>query len=90
MEMEQANAGCPDQGGSCLAGVSQGDLAEGANVSLQTIKRIEALGGLMGGRDTTVQDIVLTLEAGGIEFLAEPEGGIGVMYRKPRNRRRRA
>lgn len=65
-----------------LLGWSQADLAEACGKSVQTIKRLEAQGGIMGGRDTTVQDIKLTLEAVGIEFIEERSGGIGVVFRK--------
>ena len=67
---------------------SQQDLAEASSKSVQTIKRLEALRGRIAGRDTTVQDIMLALEAGGIEFVEEPGGGVGVIFRKPKSRRR--
>lgn len=71
-----------------LLGWSQADLAESCGKSVQTIKRLEAQSGIMGGRDTTAQDIKLSLEAVGIEFIEERAGGIGVVLRKPERQRR--
>ena len=70
-----------------LLGWSQDQLAEYSCVSVQTLKRLEALDGMLGGRDTTVQNIRLTFEASGIEFLNEATGGIGVVHRTPKPRR---
>ena len=72
-----------------LLGWSQSQLAESSGKSVQTIKRLEAQGGMMGGRDTTAQDIRLALEASGIEFIEEA-GALGVILRKPNRRRRPA
>jgi hypothetical protein len=44
-------------------------------------------GGHVGRLDTTVQNIRLTFEASGIEFLNEGEGWVGVMFRKPELKR---
>ena len=47
---------------------SQERLAEEAGVSVPTIKRLEAEGGMLGGRSDTAEKIRAALEAGGIEF----------------------
>jgi hypothetical protein len=41
----------------------------------------------MEGRDWVVQNIRLTLEACGIDFIEEADGAIGVVYRKPKRTR---
>jgi hypothetical protein len=69
-----------------LLGWSQADLAHFSATSIQTIKRLEAQGGLLGGSDFTVQNIKLTIEASGIAFIVEPDGTIGVILRPPPSR----
>jgi transcriptional regulator with XRE-family HTH domain len=61
---------------------SQQQLAVAANVSVPTIKRLEAQGGLLGGRSETGSKIQLALEQAGVEFLDENGGGPGVRLRK--------
>jgi transcriptional regulator with XRE-family HTH domain len=70
-----------------LLGITQQQLAEDSAVSVQTIKRLEARDGPIGGRDWVVQNLTLTLEACGIEFIEEPDGAVGVVYRKPKPKR---
>jgi predicted transcriptional regulator len=65
-----------------LIGWSQEDLAAAADVSLPTIKRLEAKEGPMGGRLATTQKIKVSLEKAGIEFIDENGGGPGVRLRK--------
>jgi len=65
-----------------LIGWSQEDLAVAADVSLPTIKRLEAKEGWMGGRQATTQKIKVSLEKAGIEFIDENGGGPGVRLRK--------
>ena len=65
-----------------LIGWSQEQLAASANVSLPTIKRLEAAEGFLGGRQTTVHRIHNALEKAGIEFIHENGGGAGVRLRK--------
>ncbi|MGB9020932.1 MAG: helix-turn-helix domain-containing protein [Pseudolabrys sp.] len=65
-----------------LVGWSQEELASAANVSLPTIKRLEAVEGLLGGRQTTAQKIQAALEKAGIQFIDENGGGPGVRLRK--------
>jgi DNA-binding XRE family transcriptional regulator len=61
---------------------SQEQLAETADVSLPTIKRLEANDGPLGGRSGTSTKIRTALEAAGVEFIDENGGGPGVRLRK--------
>ena len=65
-----------------LIGWSQEELADAANVSLPTVKRLEAADGLLGGRISTVENIRCALETAGVEFIDENGGGPGVRLRK--------
>jgi predicted transcriptional regulator len=65
-----------------LLGWSQEELASAADVSLPTIKRLEAVEGWLGGRETTAQKIREALEKAGIQFIDENGGGQGVRLRK--------
>jgi len=65
-----------------LIGWSQEELASAANVSLPTIKRLEAVEGFLGGRQTTAEKIQAALEKAGVEFIDENGGGPGVRLRK--------
>jgi len=65
-----------------LVGWSQEELASAANVSLPTIKRLEAAEGWLGGRQTTGQKIRAALEKAGIQFIDENGGGPGVRLAK--------
>jgi transcriptional regulator with XRE-family HTH domain len=62
---------------------SQNDLADASGVSVPTIKRLEAQGGPLGGRDSTIDAIRAALEAAGLEFIPENGGGAGVRLQKP-------
>jgi hypothetical protein len=53
-----------------------------ADVSVPTIKRLEAQDGPLGGRDETGIRIRSALESAGIEFTDENGGGPGVRLRK--------
>ncbi|TWB01445.1 helix-turn-helix domain-containing protein [Bradyrhizobium stylosanthis] len=64
---------------------SQDDLAMHSQVSLPTIKRLEANDGDVGGRPETQEAIVAALQRGGIEFIPENGGGAGVRLTKPGN-----
>ena len=66
-----------------LLGWSQDDLAEAAEVSIPTIKRLEAIDGPLGGRGKTSERIVGAIRSAGVEFIAENGGGQGVRLRKP-------
>jgi len=67
---------------------SQEDLAAAADVSIPTIKRLEAQDGPLGGRDETGIKIRSTLEAAGIEFIDENGGGPGVRLRKRQQKKK--
>jgi hypothetical protein len=57
-------------------------LAAAAEVSIPTIKRLEANDGPLGGRGQTVEKILNSMEAAGVEFIDENGGGPGVRLRK--------
>ncbi|WP_297775595.1 helix-turn-helix transcriptional regulator [uncultured Roseovarius sp.] len=57
---------------------SQSDLAKAANISIPTIKRLEANAGDLGGMPATIIAICAALESAGIEFIPENGGGAGV------------
>jgi transcriptional regulator with XRE-family HTH domain len=61
---------------------SQEELAAAADVSIPTIKRLEADDGPLGGRNETGTKMRLALEAAGVEFIDENGGGPGVRLRK--------
>jgi len=61
---------------------SQEGLAAAADVSLPTIKRLEATDGPLGGRSQTANKIRLALQSAGIEFINENGGGPGVRLNK--------
>jgi predicted transcriptional regulator len=62
--------------------LSQADLAEAAGVSLETIKRLEAMDGELKVRLNTVMRIKEALEKAGVEFIPENGGGPGVRLAK--------
>jgi len=65
-----------------LLGWSQRDLAAAADVSIPTVKRLEAQEGPLGGRDETGMKIRSALESAGVEFIEANGGGPGVRLRK--------
>lgn len=68
-----------------LLGWNQVDLAKTANVSIATIRRIEAQEGPMMGYVSTLMSIQSAFEQAGIRFLDnEPGGGIGVRLAAPK------
>ncbi|QND44426.1 helix-turn-helix transcriptional regulator (plasmid) [Rhizobium lusitanum] len=56
------------------------DLAKAANVSTQTITRLERGEQL---RPSTLNNIQSVLEDAGIEFISENGGGVGVRFKRP-------
>ncbi|MBR2120462.1 MAG: helix-turn-helix domain-containing protein [Pseudomonadota bacterium] len=60
---------------------SQQDLADEANVSIATVKRLESDDGDLKGREETARKLRAALQAAGIEFL-EGSAGTGVRLRK--------
>ena len=61
---------------------SQEQLSAAAEVSIPTIKRVEAQDGPIGGRSETGAKIRAALEVAGVEFIDENGGGPGVRLRK--------
>jgi transcriptional regulator with XRE-family HTH domain len=59
-----------------LLGWSQEDLAGKANVSVPTVKRLEAADGLLGGREETGIKLRRALEGAGIEFMDGDHPGV--------------
>jgi ribosome-binding protein aMBF1 (putative translation factor) len=59
-----------------LLGWSQEDLATKANVSVPTVKRLEAADGLLGGREQTGIKLRRALEVAGIEFTDGGHAGV--------------
>lgn len=65
-----------------LLGWSQSDLADNSGVSEPTIARLESADGDLGGREETAKKIKTAIEKGGVEFIEENGGGLGVRLRK--------
>lgn len=66
-----------------LIGMSQATLAEGANISVPTLKRMEASDGQAAGLVNNVSAVRATLEQAGIIFIDSNGGGPGVRLREP-------
>ncbi len=64
-----------------LVGWSQTEVANAAGLSIPTIKRAEAEGGIKVSEDALVA-IADALKKAGVEFIAENGGGAGVRLRK--------
>jgi transcriptional regulator with XRE-family HTH domain len=56
-------------------------LADKSGVSIQTIKRFEAVEGVPKSRTHTLLEIRAALEVAGIEFVGSPEDGPGIRTR---------
>lgn len=65
-----------------LLEMSQKGLSEISGVSLPTVQRLEAAGGMLGGARQTSERLISALEAAGVEFIPENGGGAGVRLRK--------
>jgi predicted transcriptional regulator len=70
------------RGARALLRLDQAGLAEAAGVSIETIKRVEAMEGDLKIRLDTLTKIKNALEKAGIEFIAENGGGAGVRFKK--------
>jgi transcriptional regulator with XRE-family HTH domain len=68
---------------------SQERLAEESGVSIPTVKRLEAISGVLGGRADTSDKIRSALERAGIQFIDENGGGVGVRLRRPEGGRKK-
>ena len=70
------------RGARAILRLSQADLAKAASVSLETIKRLEAMHGELKVRLDTVTRIKEALEKAGVAFIPENGGGAGVRLAK--------
>ena len=70
------------RGARAILRLSQADLAKAASVSLETIKRLEAMHGELKVRLDTLTRIKEALEKAGVEFIPENGGGAGVRLAK--------
>ena len=61
-----------------LIGFSQPELADAANISVPTLRRMEASPGEAAGLANNVSAVQAALEAAGIEFIHPNGGGEGV------------
>lgn len=68
--------------GRALVGKTQAELASEAQISVPTLKRMEASVGSAVGMANNVAAVVTALEAAGVEFIPENGGGAGVRLRK--------
>lgn len=68
--------------GRTLAGLGQAELATAANISVPTLRRMEASCGPASGMPNNVLAVRRALESSGIEFIEENGGGAGVRLRK--------
>ena len=66
------------RGARAVLRLSQADLAAAADVSLETIERLEAMVGELKVRLDTLTKIKEPLEKAGVEFIPENGGGAGV------------
>lgn len=66
--------------GRALTGLTQKELAERADISVSTLKRMEASGG-SGSLANNFKAVIAALESAGVEFIAENGGGAGVRLR---------
>jgi transcriptional regulator with XRE-family HTH domain len=69
-----------------LMGLTQAELADAANISVPTLKRMEASNGPASGLSNNVAAVRTALEAAGVEFIAENGGGPGVRQRKTKRK----
>lgn len=65
-----------------LLGWTQKQLSEAAGVSIPTIKRAEGASQISASPESLKQ-LQTALETGGIEFIPENGGGVGVRLRRP-------
>lgn len=68
-----------------LAGIGQVELAERANISAPTVRRMEADEGPITGMANNVAAVIAVLQSYGVEFLnaGDVASGVGVVLRKP-------
>ncbi len=69
-----------------LVGLDQATLADSANISIQTLRRIESAEGAPSGYPNNIAAVRAALEKAGVEFIAENGGGPGVRLRKAKRK----
>ncbi len=76
-----------------IAGVDQRRLAQLSGISVPTIQRMEASGGMVRGNVDSLTKLIAALEELGVELIGEgapsPDGGRGVRLKKAKPPRRR-
>ena len=73
------------RGARGLLGISQTELATAAEVSVETIKRLEGLKGEVSANRATLAAIMRAFDAAGVLFIDENGEGAGVRLRKQRD-----
>ncbi|MBO9100328.1 MULTISPECIES: helix-turn-helix domain-containing protein [unclassified Rhizobium] len=63
---------------------SQQDLSDRCQVSVPTIKRLEAMEGELSGHSNTIKAIETALIEAGVKFIPENGGGAGVRLARPK------
>jgi len=58
----------------------QEDLATKSGISLQTIRRLENLTGIISANASTLNKLISTFEANGITFTSNADGSIGLSF----------
>jgi predicted transcriptional regulator len=71
------------RGARALLGLSQDRLAEIAEVGVATIRRMEAVDGIVPGNIETASRIRSALENSGVEFIDQGKKGPGVILVEP-------
>jgi len=61
-----------------LLGLTQAEVAARSNLSVPTLKRMEAREGPATGMQNNIDAVIRTLEAAGIDFIDDAAGGPGV------------
>jgi DNA-binding transcriptional regulator YiaG len=69
--------------GRVLLGMAQTELAEAARISVATLRRMESSPSAATGYTNNILAVRTALEARGIEFLGNGEGGVRLGNKKP-------
>lgn len=77
--------GCQIAAARALLRLEQTDLAKAANISVPTLRRMEASEGAAAGMANNVAAVRIALEAAGAQFISENGGGAGVRLKKRTN-----
>jgi hypothetical protein len=80
--MDQKITGRQIAAARSMVGRTQAELAKKANISVPTLKRMEASAGPAAGLTNNVAAVRAALESAGVEFIAENGGGPGVRLKK--------